>query len=73
MFEFPSKFYYFIPILFEECFASTNTNAYQDNLRRIRDIHEGIQRLRELNTKQIVVHGSSDLEVFQCFVWLPLA
>ncbi|GFV56397.1 uncharacterized protein TNCV_855502 [Trichonephila clavipes] len=45
----------------------------EDNLRRIRDIHEGIQRLRELNTKQIVVHGSSDLEVFQCFVWLPLA
>ncbi|GIX76964.1 uncharacterized protein CDAR_539591 [Caerostris darwini] len=28
----------------------------EDNLRRIRDIHEGIQRLRELNTKQIVVH-----------------
>lgn len=30
----------------------------EDNLRRIRDIHEGIQKLRELNTKQIVVHVS---------------
>ncbi|XP_035217532.1 rho guanine nucleotide exchange factor 18-like isoform X4 [Stegodyphus dumicola] len=30
----------------------------EDNLRRIRDIHEGIQKLRELNTKQIVVHQS---------------
>ncbi|KAG8190158.1 hypothetical protein JTE90_008692 [Oedothorax gibbosus] len=30
----------------------------EDNLRRIRDIHEGIQRLRELNTKQIVVHST---------------
>lgn len=29
----------------------------EDNLRRLRDIHEGIQRLRELNTKQIVVHS----------------
>ncbi|GFU29874.1 uncharacterized protein NPIL_288251 [Nephila pilipes] len=33
----------------------------EDNLRRIRDIHEGIQRLRELNTKQIVVHIETPL------------
>ncbi|XP_055938422.1 rho guanine nucleotide exchange factor 28-like isoform X4 [Argiope bruennichi] len=32
----------------------------EDNLRRIRDIHEGIQRLRELNTKQIVVHSTKN-------------
>ncbi|XP_042904190.1 rho guanine nucleotide exchange factor 28 isoform X3 [Parasteatoda tepidariorum] len=32
----------------------------EDNLRRIRDIHEGIQKLREINTKQIVIHTSKD-------------
>lgn len=52
----------------------------EDNLRRIRDIHEGIQKLRELNTKQIVVHVSILFFLFSyiipfalIFIWcLPI-